>query len=119
MYAMQGLTTLEAAAIWVVFGIAILGLLYANFLRTQILKEDKGTAKMQEVWGAIKDGASSRQTINVGGADFLDAVTAQLGAQIIDRDEQNVHAVERRRCGSGEADRHGQACHPKDDLIIA
>jgi K(+)-stimulated pyrophosphate-energized sodium pump len=59
MYAMQGLTTLEAAAIWVVFGIAILGLLYANFLRTQILKEDKGTAKMQEVWGAIKDGADA------------------------------------------------------------
>jgi K(+)-stimulated pyrophosphate-energized sodium pump len=59
MYAMQGLTSLEAVAIWVVFGIAILGLLYANFLRSQILREDKGTDKMQEVWGAIKDGADA------------------------------------------------------------
>ena len=45
MYAMQGLTSLEAIAIWVVFGIAIVGLLYAVFLRSQILKEDKGTAQ--------------------------------------------------------------------------
>jgi K(+)-stimulated pyrophosphate-energized sodium pump len=59
MYAMQGLTSLEAIAIWVVLGIAIVGLLYAVFLRSQILKEDKGTPKMQEVWGAIKDGADA------------------------------------------------------------
>jgi K(+)-stimulated pyrophosphate-energized sodium pump len=56
---MQGLTSLEAIAIWAVFGIAILGLLYAIFLRSQILREDKGTPKMQEVWGAIKDGADA------------------------------------------------------------
>jgi K(+)-stimulated pyrophosphate-energized sodium pump len=59
MYAMHGLTTTEAAAIWAVFCVAILGLLYANFLRNQILREDKGTEKMQEVWGAIKDGADA------------------------------------------------------------
>jgi K(+)-stimulated pyrophosphate-energized sodium pump len=59
MYAMQGLTFLEAIAIWAVFGIAIVGLLYALFLRSQILREDKGTEKMQEVWGAIKDGADA------------------------------------------------------------
>ncbi len=59
MYYMQGLTSLEAIAIWVVFGIAIVGLLYAVFLRSQILKEDQGTPKMQEVWGAIKDGADA------------------------------------------------------------
>jgi len=56
---MQGLTQLEAVAIWAVFGIAILGLLYAVLLRSQILREDKGTEKMQEVWGAIKDGANA------------------------------------------------------------
>jgi K(+)-stimulated pyrophosphate-energized sodium pump len=56
---MQGLTTLEEVAIWAVFGVAILGLLYAVFLRSQILREDKGTEKMQEVWGAIKDGADA------------------------------------------------------------
>ncbi len=59
MYAMQGLTSLEAVAIWAVFGVAILGLLYAIFLRSQILREDKGTPKMQEVWNAIKDGADA------------------------------------------------------------
>jgi len=37
MYAMQGLTQLETVAIWAVFGVAILGLLYAVFLRSQIL----------------------------------------------------------------------------------
>jgi K(+)-stimulated pyrophosphate-energized sodium pump len=56
---MVGITPLEETAIWVVFGIAIVGLLYAVFLRSQILKEDKGTPKMQEVWGAIKDGADA------------------------------------------------------------
>ena len=59
MSAMQGLTSLEAIAIWAVLGIAILGLLYAIFLRNQILREDKGTEKMQEVWNAIKDGANA------------------------------------------------------------
>src|SRR5512136_3500505 len=59
MLFMQGLTSLEAIAIWAVFGIAIVGLLYALFLRSQILREDKGTEKMQEVWGAIKDGADA------------------------------------------------------------
>src|SRR5262245_3784555 len=55
----MGLTPLETAAIWTVFGVAILGLAYAVFLRSQILREDKGTQKMQEVWNAIKDGADA------------------------------------------------------------
>ncbi|HEY3475459.1 MAG TPA: sodium/proton-translocating pyrophosphatase, partial [Anaerolineales bacterium] len=59
MYAMQGLQPFEAIAIWAVFGVAILGLLYAVFLRNQILREDKGTERMQEVWNAIKDGADA------------------------------------------------------------
>ena len=59
MYTMKGLTTLEAMAIWAVFVTALLGLGYAIFLRNQILQEDKGSKKMQEVWGAIKDGADA------------------------------------------------------------
>src|SRR5512145_1275238 len=59
MNAMQGLQPFEAIAIWSVLGVAILGLLYAVFLRNQILREDKGTKEMQEVWGAIKDGANA------------------------------------------------------------
>ena len=53
------LTNIETIAIWAVLGVAILGLLYAVFLRNQILKYDKGTLKMQEVWGAIKTGADA------------------------------------------------------------
>ncbi len=54
-----GLSQFEITAIWSVMGIAVLGLLYAIFLRQQILREDKGTEKMQEVWNAIKDGADA------------------------------------------------------------
>lgn len=62
MYAMQGLSSFEAIAIWVVFGISIASLLYAFYLRANILREDKGTEKMQEVWGAIRDGADAYLT---------------------------------------------------------
>ncbi|MGB3716331.1 MAG: sodium-translocating pyrophosphatase [Candidatus Promineifilaceae bacterium] len=53
------LTVYETIAIWGVVAIAILGLLYAIFLRSQILREDMGTPRMQEVWGAIKTGADA------------------------------------------------------------
>ena len=55
----MGLTSFEQIAIWAVFAIAWVGLGYAVFLRSQILREDKGTEKMQEVWNAIKDGANA------------------------------------------------------------
>lgn len=45
--------------IWAVLAIAIVGLLYALFLRAQILREDKGTDEMQRVWGAIRTGANA------------------------------------------------------------
>ncbi len=53
------LTVYETIAIWGVLAVAILGLLYAVFLRSQILRYDKGTLKMQEIWGAIKTGADA------------------------------------------------------------
>jgi K(+)-stimulated pyrophosphate-energized sodium pump len=56
---MEGLTPFEEIAILCVVGIAILGLLYAIFLRRQILREDKGTPQMQEVWNAIREGAEA------------------------------------------------------------
>lgn len=55
----MGLTTFETIAVWLVLAIAILGLGYAVFLRRQILREDKGTAEMQEVWDAIRQGADA------------------------------------------------------------
>ncbi len=56
---MYGLDSFETIAIWAVLGVAILGLLYAVFLRSQILREDKGDEKMQKVWNAIRDGADA------------------------------------------------------------
>ena len=62
MYAMQGLTFIEQVAIWAVLLVAIASLFYAFYLRARILREDKGTEKMQEVWGAIRDGADAYLT---------------------------------------------------------
>ncbi len=59
MNTIEGLTSLEAIAIWIVFGVSLAGLVYAFFLRSEILKKDKGTEKMQEVWSAIRDGADA------------------------------------------------------------
>ncbi|MBP7692457.1 MAG: sodium-translocating pyrophosphatase [Anaerolineales bacterium] len=56
---MGDLTTFEQIAIYATLGISVLGLAYAVFLRAQILREDKGTAKMQEIWGWIKEGANA------------------------------------------------------------
>jgi K(+)-stimulated pyrophosphate-energized sodium pump len=56
---MQDLSLLEQYAIYAVLGIAIIGLGYAVFLRAQILREDKGDQRMQEVWGWIKEGADA------------------------------------------------------------
>ncbi|GAB4558392.1 MAG: sodium-translocating pyrophosphatase [Anaerolineae bacterium] len=53
------LTPFEVIAVWAVLGTAILGLAYAIFLRNQILREDKGTKEMQEVWEAIRQGADA------------------------------------------------------------
>ena len=47
---MSELTQFEQIAIWSVLGISLLGLAYAFLLRSQILREDKGTPKMQEIW---------------------------------------------------------------------
>jgi len=55
----MGLSTFETIAIWAVLLIAFIGLGYALFLRRQILAEDKGTARMQEVWEAIRQGANA------------------------------------------------------------
>lgn len=56
---MQDLNAFEQIAIYAVLAVSIIGLGYAIFLRQQILREDKGTAKMQEVWGWIRDGANA------------------------------------------------------------
>lgn len=81
---LNGLTAFETGAILVVLLIAVLGIVYAFVLRAQILSQDKGTARMQEVWGFIKDGANaylSRQfrTIMV----LIAVLTVVLGASVL------------------------------------
>ncbi len=57
--ARHGLNGFEQIAIIGVVVVAIISLLYAWFLRGRVMAKDKGTAKMQEVWNAIRIGANS------------------------------------------------------------
>ena len=57
--ARHGLTNFEQIAIMGVLLTAFISLLYAWLLRGVVLKKDKGTQKMQEVWNAIRIGADS------------------------------------------------------------
>ncbi len=58
MFSLQA-TMFELISIWGVLVIAFLGLGYALLLRAQILRQDKGTPQMQEVWTAIRTGADA------------------------------------------------------------
>ncbi|MBN1888253.1 MAG: sodium/proton-translocating pyrophosphatase, partial [Thermoflexales bacterium] len=57
--ARHGLNDFEQVAIVFVIVTAFVSLLYAWLLRGNVLKKDKGTPKMQEVWNAIRVGADS------------------------------------------------------------
>jgi K(+)-stimulated pyrophosphate-energized sodium pump len=57
--ARHGLNNFEQIAIILVVVTAFISLLYAWFLRGNVLKKDKGSAKMQEVWNAIREGSDS------------------------------------------------------------
>ncbi len=53
----HGLNNFEQIAILFVLFAAFISLVYASWLRSTVLKKDKGTPKMQEVWNAIRVGA--------------------------------------------------------------
>ena len=53
------MSSFESIALCVVVAIALAGLSYALLLRRGILREDKGTPRMIEVWEAIKQGANA------------------------------------------------------------
>ncbi len=59
MISLPGASSFEVIAIWSVLVIAFFGLGYALLLRRQVLACDTGTPKMQEVWGAISEGANA------------------------------------------------------------
>ncbi|MBU6333360.1 MAG: sodium-translocating pyrophosphatase [Chloroflexi bacterium] len=56
---MADLSSLQQIAVWTVLAISVFGIGYAFVLRSQILAQDTGTAKMREVWGFIKAGANA------------------------------------------------------------
>lgn len=55
----HGLNGFEQIAILCVLLTAFISLLYAWLLRGNVLKKEKGTPKMQEIWNAIRIGAES------------------------------------------------------------
>ena len=59
LHGLADLDGLQQAAVWTVLAISIFGIGYAFVLRNQVMAQDKGTAKMLEVWGFIKAGANA------------------------------------------------------------
>jgi K(+)-stimulated pyrophosphate-energized sodium pump len=55
----HGLQPIEQIFILCVLGAAFISLAYAAWLRWTVLKNDKGTPKMQEIWNAIRKGADA------------------------------------------------------------
>jgi K(+)-stimulated pyrophosphate-energized sodium pump len=53
----HGLTAFEQISVLTVVVTAFISLIYAWLLRGSVMKKDKGTKKMQEVWNAIRIGA--------------------------------------------------------------
>jgi K(+)-stimulated pyrophosphate-energized sodium pump len=79
----QELTDVQWFGVWAVLGVSIFGIVYAFFLRSQVMAQDKGTPKMQEVWGFIKDGANaylSQQFRTI--AILIVVLTFVLGASV-------------------------------------
>ncbi|MDR0292516.1 MAG: sodium-translocating pyrophosphatase [Elusimicrobium sp.] len=62
LYGIGGLHPYEQYALFGVLGVAVLGLFYAVFLRSQVMTHPMGDDKMQAVWGAIKVGANAYLT---------------------------------------------------------
>ena len=56
---MHGLSPFDMFTPWAVILVAFISLFYAWWLRSGVMKKDKGTAKMQEVWNAIRVGADA------------------------------------------------------------
>lgn len=82
----HGLNSFEQIAILGVVITAFVSLLYAWWLRSGVLKKDKGTQKMQEVWDTIRIGANSylsRQLRTILPAIVLLAVALFLSVYVI------------------------------------
>jgi len=91
MFSLPGASTFEVIAIWCVLAIALFGLVYALILRRQVIACDKGTDKMQAVWGAISEGANAylrRQLRTIVPLIFLFTVILFLSVYIVPPTEE-------------------------------
>ncbi len=96
--ARHGLTGFEQIAVLAVLGIAILALCYAWFLRGTVLKKDKGTLTMQEVWDAIRIGANSylnRQLRTILPAIGLLAIALFLSVYVVPPSQEALNEFPR------------------------
>ncbi|HTX79133.1 MAG TPA: sodium-translocating pyrophosphatase, partial [Longilinea sp.] len=59
LYSRLGLGSFEQIALLVILTVAMISLFYATQLRSGVLKKDKGTSKMQEVWNAVRVGSEA------------------------------------------------------------
>ena len=95
----MGLTSFETIAVWLVLVTAVSGLIYAVFLRNQIMREDKGTAAMQEVWEAIRQGSDaylSRQLRSILPFILILTVLLFLSVYIVDPTPEALERFEGR-----------------------
>ena len=53
----SGMTSFEHGTLWAVLVCGVIGILYALYLRRQVLAADKGTEEMQRIAGQIQEGA--------------------------------------------------------------
>ena len=93
MFSMDA-TLFEIISIWTVLFIAILGLGYAFLLRHQVMRHDKGTDKMQEVWQAIRQGADAylaRQLNTILPIIFALTIVLFFSVYIIPPSEEALH----------------------------
>ena len=82
----HGLNSFEQLAVVIVLMTAFLSLAYAWLLRNNVMKKDKGSQEMQEIWNAIRIGADSylsRQLKTILPAIFLLAVALFFSVYII------------------------------------
>ncbi len=81
-----GLSAFEQTAVWTVLLIAIFGLVYALFLRREILAQETGTDEMRRYWNFIREGAEAylgRQFRTIAIADRLSCGSALPSVLII------------------------------------
>ena len=50
---------MERYSLFAILGVAVAGLIYAGMLVGQVIKADKGTPQMQEIAGAVREGANA------------------------------------------------------------